>query len=78
MKSQLRKFFWHHSADCKNQILAKCLIGESSNLTARFRSSGHYEKQIGQKNSKNGSEKPKSHIRMTMVEIEYVVIMSPC
>ena len=26
----------------------------------------------------NGSEKPKSHIRMTMVEIEYVVIISPC
>ena len=47
MKSQLRKFFWHHSAECKNQILAKCLIGESSNLTARFRSSGHYELDDG-------------------------------
>ena len=30
----------------------KCLIGESSNLTARFRSSGHYEKQLTRKTAK--------------------------
>ena len=45
---------------------------------ARFRISGHYEKQLTEKKkSKNGSEKPKSHIRMTMVEIEYAAIISP-
>ena len=62
IKSQLRKFFWHQSAKCKSRLLAKCPIGESSNwLTARFRFSGHNEKQLTGKTTKQIGE-----IRVTL------------
>ena len=77
--SPLGKFFWHHSAQCKDRLLAKCpnrwfeLI---NGLTARFRISGHDEKQLTGETTKRFGD-IKVTLRMTMIEIVYVMILSP-
>ena len=56
-ESPLGKFFWHQSATCKSRLLAKCPISEKSNwLTARFRISGHNEKQLAGETTKRIGE----------------------